>query len=310
MSIKSPAPLAFPRPMQPSTFTSGPNTAGRPAANRLADSRPPAFDPWQGLSGFDAGTRTGLAGTKELSGLPKSLAQVFEQLEQILNRLSEQVGLPAQGPGPSAEGADQDPSAPSDPSQGAAPAAPPTSEGAESADAGADAEPPTSEGAESTAGATGVPATDGNGQNKAFDIAKAHLGQNASSMKVGQDALGLAMRDGIPNDINCANFVSGCLEAAGQITKGEHDDSVQGLSAKLDDNPNFKRVSLAQAKPGDVVCLDTGEGQHVVMFAGMKDGKPQFIGSNNVNSDGSQKVTMSSMDYKILSIHQYQGQAA
>jgi hypothetical protein len=43
------------------------------------------------------------------------------------------------------------------------------------------------------------------------------------------------------------------------------------------------------------------------MFAGMKDGKPQFIGSNNVNADGSQKVTLSSMSCPIMSIHRYRG---
>jgi hypothetical protein len=48
-------------------------------------------------------------------------------------------------------------------------------------------------------------------------------------------------------------------------------------------------------------------GHHVVMFAGMKDGKPQFIGSNDVNPDGSQKITISSMNYPIMSIHQYRG---
>ena len=37
---------------------------------------------------------------------------------------------------------------------------------------------------------------------------------------------------------------------------------------------NFKRVSLANAKPGDVVSMKTPGGHHVVMFAGWKNGKP------------------------------------
>jgi cell wall-associated NlpC family hydrolase len=75
----------------------------------------------------------------------------------------------------------------------------------------------------------------------------------------------------------------------------------------LDRNPNFRRVSLQDARPGDVVSMRTNGGQHVVMFAGWKDGRPQFIGSNNVNRDGSQRVTISSMNYPIMAIHQHQG---
>jgi len=44
-----------------------------------------------------------------------------------------------------------------------------------------------------------------------------------------------------------------------------------------------------------------------VMFAGWKDGKAQFIGSNNVNRDGSQRISMTSMNYPIMSVHQYRG---
>jgi hypothetical protein len=53
--------------------------------------------------------------------------------------------------------------------------------------------------------------------------------------------------------------------------------------------------------------MKTPGGQHVVMYAGMKDGKPQFIGSNNVNPDGSQRISISSMNYPIMSVHQYRG---
>lgn len=67
--------------------------------------------------------------------------------------------------------------------------------------------------------------------------------------------------------VNCANFVSACLEQAGMISNG----------------------------------------QHVVMYAGIKNGRPQFIGSNNVNSDGSQLISLTSMNYPIMSIHQYRG---
>lgn len=140
-----------------------------------------------------------------------------------------------------------------------------------------------------------------------FDIARSHLGTNAGDLKLQGSGVGADMEDWVPNNVNCANFVSACLEQAGQISDGQHDNSVYGLMGKLDNDPNFQRVSLQNAKPGDVVSMKTPGGQHVVMFAGFKDGQPQFIGSNNVNSDGSQRITMSSMNYPIMAIHQYRG---
>ncbi|OJH35097.1 C40 family peptidase [Cystobacter ferrugineus] len=154
-------------------------------------------------------------------------------------------------------------------------------------------------------GGTG-PATRGPGGSP-FDIAQSHLQKNAGSLKLEKNGVGADMEDWVPNNVNCANFVSACLEQAGQIKNSQHHNSVVGLQANLDKDPNFKRVSLADAKPGDVVSMKTPGGHHVVMYAGMKDGKPQFIGSNNVNSDGSQRITMTSMNYPIMSIHQYQG---
>jgi hypothetical protein len=167
-------------------------------------------------------------------------------------------------------------------------------------------------GSSGTSGSSGAQQTPGvNGGNaptgSAFDIAKAHLGKNAGSLKMEQGGVGSDMEDWVPNNVNCANFVSACLEQAGLITNAQHDNSVMGLQAKLDKDPDFKRVSLQDAKPGDVVSMKTPGGQHVVMFAGWKDGKPQFIGSNNVNPDGSQKITISSMNYPIMSVHQHRG---
>ena len=162
---------------------------------------------------------------------------------------------------------------------------------------------------------TGAPPADGvssgpsvNGpKGNPFDIARSHLGKNAGSLKLEGGGVGADMEDWVPNNVNCANFVSACLEQAGMITNGQHHNAVMGLQANLDRDPNFQRVSLSQAKPGDVVSMKTPGGQHVVMFAGWKDGKPQFIGSNNVNADGSQKITISSMNYPIMSVHQYRG---
>ena len=42
-----------------------------------------------------------------------------------------------------------------------------------------------------------------------------------------------------------------------------------------------------------MVCIDGpgGSYQHVEIFAGYVNGRPQLIGSNNVNSDGTQSIT-------------------
>jgi LysM repeat protein len=140
-----------------------------------------------------------------------------------------------------------------------------------------------------------------------FEIAQQHLGKNAGSLKLERTGVGADMEDWVPNNVNCANFVSACLEQAGQIKDSQHHNAVMGLQANLDRDSNFRRVSLQDARPGDVVSMKTPGGQHVVMFAGWKNGKPQFIGSNNVNSDGSQRITISGMNYPIMSVHQYRG---
>jgi cell wall-associated NlpC family hydrolase len=145
------------------------------------------------------------------------------------------------------------------------------------------------------------------GSQHAFDIAKKYLGWNARDLKVSKNAVGLAMHDWVGNTVNCANFVSGVLQAAGQIPGREHNDSVVGLMHNLDRDPNFKRVSLKDARPGDVVSMKTPGGHHVVMFAGWKNGRPMFIGSNNANADGTQRVTMGYMNYPIMAVHQYRG---
>ena len=155
------------------------------------------------------------------------------------------------------------------------------------------------------------PASTSTAQN-AFEVAKQQLGQNASSLKVSGNAVGLAMDDGVPNDVNCANFVTGVLEASGQIDHSQHTNLATGVGDNLERDPNWERVgSINDAKPGDVVVMDTGSSNHVVMFAGWQDGKvggqPLFIGSNNANADGSQKVTISAMNYSIMNIHHFKG---
>ncbi len=84
-----------------------------------------------------------------------------------------------------------------------------------------------------------------------------------------------------------------CLEAAGQITHSQHSDSVSKLASNLLAAGWKQSDGLANAQPGDVVCIDGPEGkyQHVEIFAGMVDGKPQLIGSNNTGAQGIQSIT-------------------
>ena len=143
------------------------------------------------------------------------------------------------------------------------------------------------------------------GASRPYDLARQYLGWNARDLKVSSNPVGRAMQDWVPNNINCANFVSGTLIASGQIRQSQGSASVYGLMGNLDRDPNFRRVSLSQARPGDVVSMRTPGGQHVVLFAGWQNGRPLFIGSNNVNPDGSQRVSYSQMRYPIMAIHQH-----
>ncbi|NBD12337.1 LysM peptidoglycan-binding domain-containing protein [Corallococcus silvisoli] len=143
-----------------------------------------------------------------------------------------------------------------------------------------------------------------------LDIAKKHLNKNAGSLKLEKKGVGADMDDNVGNKVNCANFVSACLEQAGQIKDSQHSNLVRGLQNNLDKDKNFKRVSLKDAKPGDVVSLKTGSGvddRHVVIFAGWKNGKAEFIGSNNRNPDRTQRITMTMSNAPVLSVHHYTG---
>lgn len=102
----------------------------------------------------------------------------------------------------------------------------------------------------------------------------------------------LDMHQWVPKDVDCANFVSGCLEKAGLIPKGAHSDMVTGLRDNLKAR-GWHSVSLKNAKPGDVVCFDGPDGpfQHVEIFDHWQGKTPVFIGSNNVLQDGTQKIT-------------------
>jgi LysM repeat protein len=144
---------------------------------------------------------------------------------------------------------------------------------------------------------------------RAVGIAQSVLGQNISSLKYnGPLAQYLAKWPG--NNVCCANFVSAVLEKAGQISIPEHNDNVSGLSHNLANDPRWRKVSAGNLSPGDVVCFDVpGEGHfaHVEMFVGYQNGRPLFIGSNNVNADGSQRISEGSPGYAIDAAYHFVG---
>ncbi len=132
------------------------------------------------------------------------------------------------------------------------------------------------------------------GSKNAYDVATGYIDRNAADIKMGGDTLGLAMEDWVPDDVNCANFVSGCLIAAGQLQMGQGNATARTLADSLGEPQwSSKSLDFSDAEEGDVVLMKTGSQHHIVLFAGRADdGSPLFIGSNNVNGDGSQRITV------------------
>ncbi|HRN06735.1 MAG TPA: CHAP domain-containing protein [Ottowia sp.] len=101
------------------------------------------------------------------------------------------------------------------------------------------------------------------------------------------------MNPNVPSNVCCANFVSAVLEKNGLLKKGEHTDSVSQLDATLR-GKGWKSVSMANAKPGDVVIMKRGGVSHTEIVAKNENGKITLVGSNNRNADGSQRITYDS----------------
>ena len=130
------------------------------------------------------------------------------------------------------------------------------------------------------------PTTPVSGSNPAR-IAEQFLDRNASELKRSGD---LPMNPNVPSNVCCANFVSAVLERAGLITHGQRSDSVSQLNTNLR-NDGWTPVSLANARPGDVVIIKGGGMSHTEIVASNDNGKVTFIGSNNRNADGTQRIT-------------------
>ncbi|WP_288919890.1 SafA/ExsA family spore coat assembly protein [uncultured Ottowia sp.] len=142
-------------------------------------------------------------------------------------------------------------------------------------------------GAQGTQGtSTPTPAGNGKGANTAA-IAKSFEGRNASELK---RSGALPMNPNVPNDVCCANFVSAVLQKNGLLSAGEHTDAVRQLDVTLR-RKGWQPVSLANAKPGDVVIMERNGVSHTEIVASNENGKVTLIGSNNRNADGSQRIT-------------------
>ncbi len=137
----------------------------------------------------------------------------------------------------------------------------------------------------------------GSGEDAAR-IAESLIGRNAGELKHAND---IPMESWVPNNVNCANFVSAVLQKAGMIDPGQASASVDNLAANLK-GAGWQTVSLADARPGDVVLMQKNGQSHVVLFHGFENGQPKFIGSNNVNADGSQRISWggASGNYEII----------
>ncbi|UNK43168.1 LysM peptidoglycan-binding domain-containing C40 family peptidase [Luteimonas sp. S4-F44] len=147
-------------------------------------------------------------------------------------------------------------------------------------------------------GAGAVSDTDAIDPRNPAAIAEQFIGRNAGELKYSNE---LPMESWVPDNVNCANFVSAVLQKAGVIDASQASAAVDQLASNLKGD-GWKTVSLADAKPGDVVLMQKNGQSHVVLFAGFEGGKPKFIGSNNINADGSQQISWggASGDYEII----------
>jgi lysozyme len=126
-------------------------------------------------------------------------------------------------------------------------------------------------------------------------IARRFVGRNASELKGSGE---LPMDPSVPSNLCCANFVSAVLQQAGLLSAAEHTNSVDRLDDLLR-SQGWQPVDPAQARPGDVVIIQGGGVSHTVMVESNDNGNLRLVRSNNVNADGTQRVTIGSADYAL-----------
>lgn len=135
--------------------------------------------------------------------------------------------------------------------------------------------------------------TAGSGSSDVAAIAEKYLGQNASSLKVNRND-NLPMNANVPSNVCCANFVSAVLTEAGKLPGNLHTDSVAQLNSTLRAR-GWTPVPASEAKPGDVVIIQGGGVSHTEIVSG----PGQMIGSNNVNADGSQRISHNNLSWAL-----------
>ncbi|WP_423605088.1 phage tail tip lysozyme [Sphingomonas sp. MS122] len=145
-------------------------------------------------------------------------------------------------------------------------------------------------GPDGTGGPEGTP---GDGTSNVYDVARQYLGRNASDLKT-DTSDDLPMNPNVPNNVCCANFVSGVLIEAGVMDSSLRTDSVAQLNTNLR-NAGWTAVDPSQAKPGDVVIIQGGGVSHTEIYAG----NGRMIGSNNVNADGSQRISENNLSWAL-----------
>jgi hypothetical protein len=105
----------------------------------------------------------------------------------------------------------------------------------------------------------------------------------------------LGLQD-ISDNINCANFVWGCLKKAGLVSRSEyHQIGAEALGNKLKQK-GWTVVSRSEARPGDVWVKPAsgGKSAHTELVHSNKNGKITLIGSNNRLSNGNQQISYDS----------------
>lgn len=142
-------------------------------------------------------------------------------------------------------------------------------------------------------GVDGPAGTPGGGTGNVYDVARQYLGRNASDLKT-DTSDDLPMNPNVPNNVCCANFVSGVLIEAGVMDSSLRTDSVAQLNSNLR-NAGWTQVDPSQAKPGDVVIIQGGGVSHTEIYAG----NGRMIGSNNANADGSQRITENNLSWAL-----------
>jgi len=147
------------------------------------------------------------------------------------------------------------------------------------------------DGSGSAGGVGSAGGTPGAGDGNVADIARSYLGQNASSLKTNSND-NLPMDPNCPSSECCANFVSAVLVQSGELPASLHTDSVDQLKTTLL-SQGWTAVPASEAKAGDVVIMQGGGISHTEIVSG----PGQMIGSNNINADGSQKVSTNSLSY-------------